>query len=466
MFTAPDYFPFLIRQFHRETRWDEHNSYSTFCKTSQEIIDFSIPHGVSVSAGRSIGSGLSSQLVFSMIPNKASSIGYLAASRSLFTVPPLESRLAVSANTIFNDCDHISETVAPPGVHQPHLVEDLPTVVDYPTKSDVIDGFADKATGPPHSDFAFFRRQQIFDERDSQSLLSSIRSGGWRCNWEIGNSGSRNSDSSSSASRDYMMVAQMYPSMSSITGSYISQRSPTSELTLSGVSIAGAHPDLQLIAQYAVNKRRWSSESILATSGKLIGFRSQYNFGNVEALDRAAYEYYCGSDDDARRVLRDKTHGRFSIGSEVYFGAQDSSGGISVGARYRYDLPLFSELTCVLNPIMGHLSLAWMQQLRPQFCAAARYDFNVFSLNSELAMGVEWQLDQNSIIKAGWSGSQGLRCLVDTRFSNMIFSLGLAFNGDSNTIRLGSGPSDVSATSSGGMKRLVRSFGLQFQWFL
>ncbi|KAJ2779112.1 Mitochondrial distribution and morphology protein 10 [Coemansia interrupta] len=466
MFTAPDYFPFLIRQFHRETRWDEHNSYSAFCKTSQEIIDFSIPHGVSVSAGRCIGSGLSSQLVFSMIPNKASSIGYLAASRPLFTVPPLESRLEAPASTIFNDCDRISEAVAPPGLHQSRPVDDLRAGIDYPTKSDVIDGFSDEVPPPPYNDFAFLRRQQAFDERDSQSLLSSIRSGGWKCNWEIGNPGSKHKDSSSSASRDYMMVAQMYPSLSSITGSYISQRSPSSELTISGVSVAGAHPDLQLIAQYAVNKRRWSSESILATSGKLIGFRNQYNFGNVEALDRAAYAYYCGSDDDARRVLREKTHGRFSVGSEVYFGAQDSSGGISLGARYRYDLPLFSELTCVLNPIMGHLSLAWMQQLRPHFCAAARYDFNVYSLNSELAMGVEWQLDQNSIIKAGWSGSQGLRCLVDTRFSNMIFSLGLAFNGDSSGIRFGPGPPDMPATSSSGVKRLVKSFGLQFQWFL
>ncbi|KAJ1864862.1 Mitochondrial distribution and morphology protein 10 [Coemansia sp. RSA 2703] len=466
MFTAPDYFPFLIRQFHRETRWDEHNSYSSFCKSSQEIIDFSIPRGVSVGAGRSIGSGLSSQLVFSMIPNKSSSIGYLAASRPLFTVPPLKSRLDVSANTIFNECDEIAETVTSSGAHKPYTSDAMQVATEYPTNSDVIDGFSVVAAAPVHSDFAFLRRQQIFDERDIQSLLGRIRSGGWKCNWEIGKPDTKHNDSSSSVSKDYMMVAQMYPSLSSITGSYISQRSPTSELTISGVSVAGAHPDLQLIAQYAVNKRRWSSETILATSGKLIGLRSRYNFGNVEALDKAAYAYYCGTDDDARRVLREKTHGRFSIGSEVYYGAQDSSGGVSVGAQYRYDLPLFSELTCVLNPIMGHLSLAWMQQLRPQFCAAARYDFNVYSLNSELAMGVEWQLDHNSIIKAGWSGSQGLRCLIDTRFSNMIFSLGLAFNSDSSSIRLGPGSSAMPSTSSSGMKRLVRSFGLQFQWFL
>ncbi|KAJ1899244.1 Mitochondrial distribution and morphology protein 10 [Kickxella alabastrina] len=496
MFTAPDYFPFLIRQFHRETRWDEHNSYSTFCKTSQAILDFSIPHGVSVSAGRSVSSGLNSQLVFSMIPSKASSIGYLAASRPLFKVSPLASRLgsglgsdlslgfagaaagiatsvaAAASDLVADPAKGAAEHIVSGGVSggdvsagsEPVLLTGFsPSLADYATKSDVVPGSA--TAGTKQHEFAIARQQQVQDERDSQNLLHSITAGTWKCNWDIGSP-----QAGAGGAGDYLMVAQMYPSLASITGSYIVRRSATSELTISGVSVAGSNPDMQFVMQHATNRRRWSSEAILATSGKLVGLRGQYNFGDVEALDRAAHSYYRGSDEDARRVLREKTHGRLSVGSEVYFGAQESSGGISVGARYRYDLPLFSELTCVLTPIMGHLSLAWTQQLRPQFCAAARYDFNMFSLDSELAMGMEWQLDQNSIVKTGWSRSQGLRFLVDTRLNNMIFSMGLAFNSDGpGRLGLGSGAGSASeppASSSSGMRRLVRSFGLQFQWFL
>ncbi|KAJ1812860.1 Mitochondrial distribution and morphology protein 10, partial [Coemansia sp. RSA 2598] len=437
MFTAPDYFPFLIRQFHRQTRWDEHNSYSTFCKTSQEIIDFAIPRGVSVSTGRSISNGLSSQLVFSMIPSKASSIGYLASSQPLFAASPSPAPASTSAslvnlesgdatskeNTLLLDSAlyHGGSMIYMGTPVNGHPLASLLEQSLFRTNSEVIDSPSSDDLEPAKT-LGLDKGQYACNERYSQNLLDSIRAGVWKCNWDIGNPGAR----PKSGCNDYLMVAQMYPSLSSITGSYIRRRSPTSELTISGVSVAGAHSDIRLILQHAVNKRRWSSETILASSGKLIGLRSQYNFGNVDALDRAAFAYYCGSDEDARRVLRERIHGRLSVGSEVYYGAQDSSGGISVGARYRYDLPLFSELTCVLNPIMGHLSLAWSQQLRPRFCASARYDFNVFSLNSELAAGVEWQLDQNSIVKVGWSGPQGLRCLVDTRVKNMIFTMGLA----------------------------------------
>ncbi|KAJ2853042.1 Mitochondrial distribution and morphology protein 10, partial [Coemansia erecta] len=387
MFTAPDYFPFLIRQFHHQTRWDEHNSYSTFCQTSREIIDFAIPRGVSVSTGRSISNRLSSQLVFSMIPSKASSIGYLASSQPLFAgSPPFAS---VSASTLTSASDSLVDPEATdtttskynmllpldpvPSIDGSGLVyldnsinkrpfstmpeqplyqtESLSLPAHFPTNSEVIDNPSSSSYKPKHELDPNKKSQYAYNEQEGQNLLDSVRAGVWKCNWDIGNPDAQ----SENDRKDYLMVAQMYPSLSSITGSYIKRRSPISELTISGVSVAGAHPDIRFILQHAVNKRRWSSETILASSGKLIGLRSQYNFGNVEALDRAAYAYYCGSDEDAKRVLYERAHGRLSIGSEVYYGAQDSSGGISVGARYRYDFPLFSELTCVLNPIMGHL---------------------------------------------------------------------------------------------------------------
>ncbi|KAJ2248953.1 Mitochondrial distribution and morphology protein 10 [Coemansia sp. RSA 455] len=485
VFTSPDYFPFLTRKFHQATYWDDCNSYATFCKTSQAILDFSIPYGLSVSTGRSVSNSLSSQLVFSMIPRRASSIGYLASSRPLFALP-LTARTAATATTVTpvavasaTDAPTAAANIPVLGEQKDGGVSGLASKLNSEPQAEVaLAGFSPSplaslnrsdtlvhaAANGGSSDFAFVRGQQVQDEQASSNLLHGIRSGVWKCNWDIGNpdyreAGHDMSAQSSSHAGDYLLLAQMYPSLSSMTGSYTLRRSETSELAISGISVAGAHPDLQLVIQHAINRRRWSSEAMFGTSGGVFGLRGQYNFGDVRALDEAAFAYYRGSDQDAKRVVRDKTHGRFSVGSEVYYGAQDASGGISVGARYRYDLPLFSELTCVLNPIMGHLSLAWTQQLRPSLCTAARYDFNVFSLNSELAAGVEWQLDRNSMVKARWSGSQGLRFLADTRVGNMVFSVGLAFNSEG----LGS---VNSPTSSTGMRQLVQSFGLQLQWFV
>ncbi|KAJ2354546.1 Mitochondrial distribution and morphology protein 10 [Coemansia sp. RSA 2618] len=402
VYTTSDYFPFLVRQFHHETGWDEYSSYAAFCRASGAILDFGIPYGLSVSTGRIVGSNLSSQLVFSMVPSSASSIGYLAASRPLFAITPTNS--------------------------SPPAQTDSGAGKNEPTLSDILSNPKADAR-----DIKLARHRKIQDELDSQELLQSIRAGVWKCNWRTGAHSERER---AGYTGEYLAVAQLYPSLATITGSYVERRSATSELTISGVSVAGAQPDLQFIVQHAVDRRRWSSEGTFGTNGRLLGLRGLYSFGDLEAASAQA------------------AGGRVTVGGEVYFGAQEASGGMSVGLRYRDGQPLLSELTCVLNPIMGHMSLAWTRELRPQMCAAARYEFNAFSLSSELAAGVEWQLDQSSIVKARWSDSQGLRCLVDTRLNNMVFSMGLDLTGGGAT------------PAPAGIKRFVRSFGLQFQWFL
>ncbi|KAI9503567.1 Mitochondrial distribution and morphology protein 10 [Coemansia spiralis] len=484
VYTTPDYFPALVRQFHRETGWDEKNTYSSFCRISQAILDFAIPYGVSVSTGRSISSSLNSQLTFSMVPSKASSIGYLASSRSLFvdTTTLLTGPSADASSADFTDIASSSKSnitgkriinvkqESKENADMTLLTGFSPSPKAGANASENIGTYSSRPTT-----FAFARQQQIEDERN---FLQNIRAGVWKFRWDIDkpNSSDMNIDTSDPVG-DYLMVAQMYPSLASITGSYTTRRSRTSEIALSGVSVAGVNPELQLVVQHAINKRKWSTETMFGSSGRLIGLRGQYNFGDVQALDEAAYSYYGGSDGKAKRVLGKKVNGRLSIGGEVYYGIQESSGGISLGARYRYDLPLLSELTCVVNPIMGHTSLAWTQQLQPRMCAAARYNFNAFSLSSELAMGLEWQLDDSSIFKVRWSDTQGLRLLLDARLSNMVFSMGMTLGGAGlgylSADSTGTGSNATTALgiakaplSSVGIRGLVHSFGLQFQWFL
>ncbi|KAJ2082179.1 Mitochondrial distribution and morphology protein 10 [Coemansia sp. RSA 988] len=446
VYTTSDYFPLLVRQFHKETNWNECNSYATFRRSSGAILDFGIPYGLSVSTGRSVGSHLNSQLVFSMVPGAASSIGYLAASRPLFATQPI-----ADAETVTAADKTKSEKQLDPGFASSAKTGGLTTAQQ--TYSDII---SNPALTDPKEILTVEQTQLPKDTLDAQNLLQHIRAGAWRCDWNTRN---ETQGVGSSSSSDYLMVAQMYPSLASITGSYVTRRSAISEVMVSGVSVAGVHPDFQLVVQHFINQPRWSSEATFGTNGRLAGLRGLYNFGEVEAPYATGRTYNDSDSQQMQRALREDVFGRLSVGGEVYFGAQEASGGISAGIRYRHEQPLLSELTCVLNPIMGHTSLTWTRQLQPRVCAAARYDFNAFSLSSELAVGVEWQLDHSSIAKMRWSDSQGLRCLVDTRFSNMVFSMGL----DLRPKTIGT---ESVAEASLGIKRLVRSFGLQLQWFL
>ncbi|KAJ1941102.1 Mitochondrial distribution and morphology protein 10 [Linderina macrospora] len=449
MFTTPDYFPLLTRQFHRETQWNENNLYSTFCRTSQSLLDFPVPLGVSVSTGRGVSNSLHSQFVFSMIPSRASSIGYLATSRPLLVISPEtitaveEMQPAAMADVSAKKSKKTRKRKTEAQNKETLLTGFLPS---EPKSSEQSSGLAERPL-----DFAT-ARQQAIDSRDARNLLQSIRAGTWKYNWDL--CASQPASNPQTYTGDYMISAQMYPSVSSVTGTWITRRSQFSELQMSGVSRAGMHSDLQLVVQHTVNKPKWSRELTFGTLGALLGARGLYNFGDIPMLNRATQMFYRGTDTEARQVLLNKVHGRLAVGGEVYFGAQDSSAGISLGARYRHDLPLFSEVTCVVNPIMGHVSVAWAQALRPRLCCAARYEFNLFSITSDLAMGVEWQLDDNSIVKARWSDSQGLKCLVDARMNNMVFSMGLTFN------------KDYKAERAADVARLIKSFGLQFQWFI
>ncbi|KAJ1954379.1 Mitochondrial distribution and morphology protein 10, partial [Dipsacomyces acuminosporus] len=353
VFTAPDYFPLLTRQFHKETQWDESNSYSSFCRTSQAILDFAIPYGVSVSTGRGISNSLYSQLAFSMIPSRASSVGYLATSRTLPILQQSSSSQVIAAGAA-NTTDQLRlVSSAMPG-SKGDIALASNNGAETGTEA-VLTGFQpspkqplsnsettshpsllfSSASAPGFSQCCTFEaiRQQALDQQSSQDLLQNIRAGIWKCNW--GASGKKPSSKAPCGDEDsyvgdYLLVAQMYPSVASVTGSYISRRSKSSEIVVSGVSVAGPQPDLQLVLQHAINHRRWSTEATFGTSGKLIGLRGQYNFGDISSLDSAAYAFYNGSNEDAKQVLRQKPHGRFSVGSEVYYGIQDSSGGISI----------------------------------------------------------------------------------------------------------------------------------------
>ncbi|KAJ1942401.1 Mitochondrial distribution and morphology protein 10, partial [Linderina pennispora] len=311
MFTTPDYFPLLTRQFHRETRWNENNLYSTFCRTSQSLLDFAVPLGVSVSTGRGVSNSLHSQFVFSMIPSRASSIGYLATSRPLLAISP----------EVTDAVEEMQPALADVSARKTKKAKKRKADA---SKETLLTGFLPSepkdalASGQSKQllDFAT-ARQQAIDSRDARNLLQSIRAGTWKYNWDL--CASQQQSEPQAFDGDYMISAQMYPSVSSVTGTWVTRRSQFSELQMSGISRAGMQSDMQLVVQHTVNKPKWSTETTFGTLGAMLGVRGLYNFGNIAMLDRASRLFYRGTDADARQVLMNKVHGRLAIGGEMYF---------------------------------------------------------------------------------------------------------------------------------------------------
>lgn len=49
-----------------------------------------------------------------------------------------------------------------------------------------------------------------------------------------------------------------------------------------------------------------------------------------------------------------------------------------------------TTITAILNPILGHISAAYASRVSQDLALCSRFDFNVYSYESEWTMGAEW----------------------------------------------------------------------------
>lgn len=161
---------------------------------------------------------------------------------------------------------------------------------------------------------------------------------------------------------------------------------------------------------------RWSAEYSYAVGDGMWGARGLYNFGKwgggaaVAAAAAAAAASSGGTYEDAsgrERVVDEEEElstglkGRWSAGGEVFFSAQERSGGVSTALRFS-TLPESTTpyhgtppqpptvITATLNPIMGQLSTAYSVGVNTDTALASRFDFNLYSYDAELTFGGEW----------------------------------------------------------------------------
>lgn len=156
------------------------------------------------------------------------------------------------------------------------------------------------------------------------------------------------------------------------------------------------------MAQYDVGK--YAVEGLASSDGGLLGFRGVYNFGgdaNTESDKATSTDAEGGNNNNNGNGNsdRERIHGRFSTGGELYYGTLNKSGGVSLGTRFatlptHKGTPLSATLT--LNPLMGNIAASYAVVAGRHCSLATRMEFNVFSYESAWAVGMElWRKPLN-----------------------------------------------------------------------
>jgi mitochondrial distribution and morphology protein 10 len=161
----------------------------------------------------------------------------------------------------------------------------------------------------------------------------------------------------------------------------------------------------------------WSAED------GMFGVRLLHNFGKLAPSPEEAAKAQQLVSTNSRRKRVDEEEamegglkGRISAGAEVYFSATERSAGVSTGIRFTtlpdatppsFQLPSTpssvpssspsytpsqppTSITALFNPMLGHISGAYAARVTRNLSMCSRFDFNVYSYESEWTMGMEW----------------------------------------------------------------------------
>ncbi|KAL0082435.1 mitochondrial distribution and morphology protein 10 [Phycomyces blakesleeanus] len=242
-----------------------------------------------------------------------------------------------------------------------------------------------------------------------------------------------------SQDNDYLVYGRMFFPGARLEAMAVRRLTQNLQYLITAVNRPKSHGLPQIAMQLQYDVGRWCSECSYTTDDGLLGIRALYNFGQPVLNDVKSNHVYSG---------------QWSIGTEIYYGTLDKSGGLSTGLRYRTH-PCSSSppisVTYTLNPIVGHMSTAYVAQVSEELALCSRFDFSIYSYESDLALGFEYRTkkknvpravkkESNGIItvtaadktekleglmKARLGFSEGLALMWEGRFKNTLFSVGL-----------------------------------------
>ncbi|KAG6886060.1 Mitochondrial distribution and morphology protein 10 [Termitomyces sp. T159_Od127] len=372
---------YVLRTYYKATGWNEDNLYANLTRSSNAILDFTVPKGLHLSVSKSPNSLFRTTYSMTAMPSLNGSVGYI------FTSCDLDVKS--SGNVQFKD-----------------MIERF-KVYDQPRKPEV---------------------------KDEEWIAGEVVN-----------------------TRDYLLYGRLYLPSGRLDALYSTRISPTMQALIAAVSHpsynlpgrGGDVSNLMFNLQHDVGK--WCTEYSYSAEDGMWGFRVLHNFGRLGLpADATDDNSPIGSRAGLKRVDEEDAvegglKGRVSAGAEVYLSAKEKSlGGESslvplhlgmrwlnvvsigsIGLRFTtlpdatppsFQVPfpsssLFSAkgqpsqppttITALFNPILGHMSGAYSAQVSRDLCLSSRFDFNVYSFESEWTMGTEWWIRRSLSVDTG-----------------------------------------------------------------
>ena len=212
--------------------------------------------------------------------------------------------------------------------------------------------------------------------------------------WEIWHQGKRVDK------REALLYGRLFLPRSTLEALYLRRLSPKTQLNIKCVSDSRLPNGGTILAHLQHDAAKHNTEYIFSTDSALFGVRGLYNFGPEPPSYTPSFEtspdptVSAANEAATLSAAQPSTqpHGRFSAGGELYYGLLNKSGGISTGLRFT-TLPAHTgfpyTMTLTLSPLMGNLSSTYSVLASPLLALSSRFDFNVYSYESELQVGTE-----------------------------------------------------------------------------
>ncbi|KAI0306933.1 mitochondrial distribution and morphology protein 10 [Multifurca ochricompacta] len=430
---------YVLRNYYKATGWNEDNLYANLTRSSNAVLDFTVPRGLHLSISKSPNALFQTTYSMNALPSLNGSVGYI------FTSCDLD--IKSSKNVRFKD------------------MVDRFKVYDQPRR-------------PVAKDEEFLREN---------GLIVVV---------------------------NYLLYGRLYVPTGRLDALYSTRLSSTLQALVAAISdpradlrqsqsarTASSPSNIMLSLQHDTG--RWCTEYTYSAEDSMLVAPS----GSVEDSERSltsrgGMKLKRIDEEDA---MEGGLKGRISAGAEIYFSAKEKSAGVSTGIRFTTlpDAtppsfqpsqesvtlssascpPLVSQpptaITALFNPMMGHISGAYTAQVSRDLSLSSRFDFNVYSYESEWTMGAEWWLrrspsklasdglpDDTSVISSSSPesltsfGQNGVTGVVKARASTSN-DIALLWEGRLKNVLVGLG---VASNLSSGAKP-IKSFGLELSYF-
>lgn len=218
-----------------------------------------------------------------------------------------------------------------------------------------------------------------------------------------------------------LVYGRLYLPQSRLEALLATRVTPEINLTIRAVSQETLHHGgtALALASWDDPAGRFGLETLASSDGGVLGLRGLWNASNPPACSKGA-DMFTGTaaasqpstaipittapspfadptassntaGNNHNAADKERINGRFSVGGEIYYGLLNKSGGLSLGGRFQ-TLPTHAgtPLTAALTfNLLGHFSATYAVMAGRGCTLASQFGFNVYSYESEWAVGVE-----------------------------------------------------------------------------